>query len=256
MMKNTIKTMVLLAVLLAFTSCTTHYTVSQVERTRLLVDQKYDRPMTDDISNFIKPFKAKVDELMSPVLGKAAHPLQAYRPESPLSNLMPDVFVWAGKFYNEKPDFGIYNMGGIRASLAQGDITIGDVFEVAPFENRICFITLSGEKVKELMEQICFRKGEGISREVHITATPDGKLIKATIGGKEIDPNAQYRIATVDYVSHGNDRMTAFKSGTERRELTGEDDLARAVLMKYIKEKTANGQLVESQIEGRYTVEE
>ena len=256
MMRKTIKTMVLLTVLLTVLSCTTHYTVSQVERTRLLIDQKYDKPMTDDMSNFITPFKAKVDELMSPVLGKAAHPLQSYRPESPLSNLMADMFVWAGKLYDEKPDFGIYNMGGIRASLAQGDITIGDVFEVAPFENKICFITLSGEKVKELMEQICYRKGEGISRKVHITATPDGKLINATIGGKEIDPNAKYRIVTVDYVSHGNDRMTAFKSGTERRELTDDGDLAREVLMKFIKEKTANGQMVESQVEGRYTVEE
>ena len=256
MIRNNFKNMMLMAAMLAVTSCTTHYTVSQVERTRLLVDRSYDLPITDDVSNFMKPFKAKVDSLMSPVLGRAAHPLQAYRPESPLSNLMPDVLVWAGKQYGEKPDFGIYNIGGIRASLAQGDITIGDVFEVAPFENMICFITLSGEKVKELMGQICSRKGEGISREVQITATSDGKLVSATIGGKEIDPNAQYRIATIDYVSHGNDRLTAFKSGTDRRELKGEDDLARAILMKYIKEKTANGQEVDCQIEGRYKVEE
>ena len=248
--------LVLMAVMLATASCTTHYTVSSVERTRLLIDKRYDRPMTDEVSTFMKPFKAKVDSLMSPVLGRAAQPLQAYRPESPLSNLLPDVLVWAGKLYNEKPDFGVYNMGGIRASFAKGNITIGDVFEVAPFENKICFITLSGEKVLELLGQICFRKGEGISHEVRITATPEGKLIQATIGGKEIDPSAQYRIATIDYVSHGNDRMTAFKSGTDRRELTSDDDLLRAVIMKYIKEKTANGQEVDCQIEGRYIVEE
>ena len=248
--------MLLMAVLLAVTSCTTHYAVSSVERTRLLIDKKYDRPMSEEVSTFMRPYKAKVDSLMSPVLGRAAKPLQAYRPESPLSNLLPDVLVWAGKLYHEKPDFGVYNMGGIRASLAQGNITIGDVFEVAPFENKICFLTLSGKKVLELLGQICFRKGEGISHEVQITATSDGKLIHATIGGKEIDPQAQYRVATIDYVSHGNDRMTAFKDGTDRRELTGEDDLLRAVIMKYIKEKTANGQEVDCQIEGRYKVEE
>lgn len=248
--------MTLMAVLLAVTSCTSHYTVSGVERTRLLVDKRYDVPVTDDVSTFMKPYKAKVDSLMSPVLGRTARALQSYRPESPLSNLLPDVLVWAGKLYGEQPDFGVYNIGGIRASLAKGDITIGDVFEVAPFENRICFITLSGEKVKELMGQICYRRGEGISREVRITATSDGKLIHATIGGKEIDPGAQYRVATIDYVSHGNDRMTAFKDGTDRRELTGDDDLLRNVVMKYIREKTANGQLVDCQVEGRYKVEE
>ena len=107
MMRNTTKTVMLVAVLLAFTSCTTHYTVSQVERTRLLVDQRYDRPISDDVSTFMQPFKAKVDDLMSPVLGKAAHPLQAYRPESPLSNLMPDVMVWAGYSRVPKPATGM-----------------------------------------------------------------------------------------------------------------------------------------------------
>ena len=88
----------------------------------------------------MSPYKGKVDELMSPVLGRTPTPLVSGRPESPLSNLLSDILVWSGKLYGEKPDFGVYNIGGIRASLAQGDITIGDVFDVAPFENKVCFL--------------------------------------------------------------------------------------------------------------------
>ena len=43
----------------------------------------------------------------------------AHRPESDLSNLLADIMVWAARDYNEKVDFGVYNMGGIRAALSR-----------------------------------------------------------------------------------------------------------------------------------------
>ena len=246
----------LTAMLMAVSACTTHYQVTGVNRTRLLIDRAYDVSTDEATAEFMRPFSMKVDSLVSPVVGRAAMPLESFRPESPLSNLMADVLVWSGGYYQEKPDFGVYNIGGIRASLAKGDITIGDVFDVAPFENKVCFLTLTGENVTELLGQIAARGGEGISKEVRIVATKDGKLKSATIGGKEIIPTEKYRIATVDYVSHGNDGMPAFKKATDRNELAGEDDLTRMVLMRYIKECTANGRMLESQIQGRFIVEE
>lgn len=252
--KHILKALVMLVVLAS--SCTTHYHVTGVTRTRLLVDKTYDQEPAEQVKSFMQPYTAEVDKLMKPVLGTAASDLIADRPESKLSNLVPDIFMWAGQFYGEKPDFGVYNIGGIRASFAKGPITIGDVFEVAPFDNRITFVTLSGEKVLELMGQIAYRGGEGVSHEVKLAITADNKLRSATIGGKEIDPNASYRIVTIDYVAHGNDRMTAFKSGTDVRELTGDDDLSRNIIMKYIKEQTAQGKMVDCAVEGRITVVE
>ena len=252
--KYILKALVMLVVLAS--SCATHYHVTGVTRTRLLVDKTYDQEPAEQVKSFMQPYTAEVDKLMKPVLGTAASDLIADRPESKLSNLVPDIFVWAGQFYGEKPDFGVYNIGGIRASFAKGPITIGDVFEVAPFDNRITFVTLSGEKVLELMGQIAYRGGEGVSHEVKLAITADNKLRSATIGGKEIDPNASYRIVTIDYVAHGNDRMTAFKSGTDVRELTGDEDLSRNIIMKYIKEQTAQGKVVDCAVEGRITVVE
>ena len=248
--------MSLTALMLAMSACTTHYQVSGVSRTRLLIDRAYDGRIDDATARFMQPFTMKVDSLVSPVVGKAAMPLETFRPESPLSNLMADVLVWSGKDYGEKPDFGVYNIGGIRASLAKGDIRIGDIFDVAPFENKVCFVTLTGEKVTELLGQIAGRGGEGISKEVRIVMTKDKKLKRATLQGKEIIPTEKYRIATVDYVSHGNDGMSAFKSSMDRNELTEEKDLTRMVLMRYVKECTANGKMLESKVEGRIIVEE
>ena len=108
----------------------------------------------------------------------------------------------------------------------------------------------------ELLGQIAGRGGEGISKEVRIVMTKDKKLKRATLQGKEIIPTEKYRIATVDYVSHGNDGMPAFKSSMDRNELTEEKDLTRMVLMRYVKECTANGKMLESKVEGRIIVEE
>ncbi len=241
---------------LALSSCTTHYSVSNVSRTRVLMDKTYDKPLPAAVAEFMKPYDARVDSLMSPVLGRAATPLVPERPESTLGNLLPDVLVWSGKLYNEKPDFGLYNISGIRASLAQGDITIGDIYDVAPFENKVCFLTLTGEKVLELLEQTAKRGGEGLSHGMRMVMTKDNKLKHATLNGKEIDPAATYRVATIDYLSQGNDGLLAFKSATDKKMISSEDALTRELFMRYIKEVTASGRLVEASVEGRVTVEE
>ncbi len=237
-------------------SCTTHYRVSDITRTRLLIDQQYDGAIDQKVSDFMRPYQSEVDKEMSPVIGRAAMPLESFKPESPLSNLLPDVLVWAGSQYGEKPDFGIYNIGGIRASLAQGDITIGDIYDLAPFENKICFLTMSGEQVLQLLRQIVKTGGEGISSEVRMVADSQKQLKRATISGKEIVPTSSYRVATIDYLSHGNDGLLAFKDATDRRELKDAKDLTRELIMGYIRHQTAQGKAIESKIEGRYIIEE
>ena len=117
------------------------------ERTRLLVDSRYDAAPDSAMAAFMAPYAKVVDSIMSQVVGRTAMPLAAYRPESPLSNLLADILLDAGAGYGESPQLAVYNMGGIRASLPGGDVTYGNVLEVAPFENKICFLTLTGESL-------------------------------------------------------------------------------------------------------------
>ena len=111
-----------------------------------------------------------------------------HRPESELSNLLCDILVWGAKKFGEQPVFSVYNMGGIRANFAKGKITVGDVNEVAPFENKICFLTLTGEKVTELFQQIAHRGGEGLSHAVRLVISKDGKLVSVTLNGELSTP--------------------------------------------------------------------
>ena len=134
-------------------SCRSQYQMTGIERSRVLVDRSFDTQYDASLERFIAPYRHEVDSIMSPVVGKAARYMSAQRPESILSNLLADILMWAAKDYHEQPDLAVYNVGGIRAAFAEGNVTYGDVLDVAPFENKICFLTLTGEKLLELLEQ-------------------------------------------------------------------------------------------------------
>ena len=242
------------SLLILFAACSTHYKVVGVERTRVLIDSRYDVKPDAKAAEFLAPYKLVVDSMMCPVLGRAAQYLAAYRPESELSNVLTDILVWAGDRYNEKPDFAVYNIGGMRAALAEGNVTIGDVTEVAPFENKICFVTLTGAKVLELFQQIAGRGGEGVSSGVRLVVDDELRLVSAKVNGKDIDPQAKYRIATIDYVAEGNDGMVAFKSKTDVNSPKTEENNVRYIIMDYFRSMAAQNKAVDGKIEGRIVI--
>lgn len=240
---------------LFFLSCSTHYLLTDVKRVRLVVDSTYDTSLDSQTVLFMMPYKHIVDSMMGPVLCRTAYDMRSYRPESPLSNLLADILLWAGRDYKEKPDFAIYNMGGIRSELPQGDISYGDVLNIAPFENKICFLTLSGIQVLELFNQIASTGGEGVSHGVELVITKSGKLISAHLNGKNIIPTSSYRISTIDYLAQGNDKMLAFKNGTNLHSSSSKENDTRFIIMNYFKQMNTDGVVVDSKIEGRIKIQ-
>ena len=252
-MKKTIAIYLLLP-MLALTSCKHHYEVASMQRSRILVDSRYDAQPDEKAAEFLKPYKHQVDSVMGPVVGQSARYMTAKRPEGTLSNLLADILVWAGKDYGEQPDFGLYNMGGVRADLPKGLVTYGDVLDVAPFENRISFVTLKGDVVLDLFRQIAKTGGEGMSRGVRMVVTKDGQLVSATIHGQEVDPQKDYRVTTIDYLLGGTDKLDAFKQGTNINAPKDPSNNTRFIIMNYFRDMQKQGKVVDSEIEGRITV--
>ena len=252
MVKRT--TIYLLMSMLLLTSCKHHYEVASMQRSRILVDSRYDAQPDQKAADFLKPYKHQVDSVMGPMVGQSARYMTAQRPEGTLSNLLADILVWAGKDYGEKPDFGIYNMGGVRADLPKGKVTYGDVLDVAPFENKISFITLKGDVLLELFGQIAKTGGEGMSRAVRLVITKDGQLVSATINGEPIDPQKEYRVTTIDYLLGGTDKMEAFKKGTNINAPKDASNNTRFIIINYFREMQKQGKEVDAKIEGRVTI--
>ncbi len=237
-------------------ACSSHYVITGIERTRILIDSTYDTHPDAAAAAYIAPYQHIVDSIMCPVVGTTARYMAATRPESTLSNLLADILLWAAPHYDECPAFAVYNMGGIRAALPQGTITYGDVLEVAPFDNKICFLSLRGDKVMELFAQIAHTGGEALSHGVALTISPTGTLLSARLHGEEIVADSMYRIATIDYVAEGNDYMTAFKEKSNYVAPADTLNNTRFLIMDYFRARAAQGLAVDATIEGRIVIKE
>ena len=246
-----------MAALLVASCAPKHYQLVGVERTRIIVDSRYDANPDEQATAFLAPYKRVNDSIMAPIMGKVAHNMHPQRPESDLSNLVSDILVWAAKDYNELPVLGVYNMGGIRADLVKGDVTYEDVLSIAPFENKICFVTLTGQQLMKLFEQIASRGGEGVSKGTELVITSSnigGKLVSARLNGEEIDPAKEYRITTINYLLEGNDGLTAFTEGSNKVAPDDPSNNTRYLIMNYFRDKQSRGEVVDAQVEGRIVV--
>lgn len=243
-----------LFMLLGVSCSSTHYVLSGISRQRILIDSAYDSQPDAKAEAFVAPYTRVVDSLMNPVVGYSGKYMVTHRPESDLSDLFSDILLWGGESFNEHPDFAVYNIGGIRAAIAKGPVTVGDILDAAPFENKICFLTLKGSDVLDLFRQIAMRGGEGVSRGVNLVISKDGKLLNAEIHGKLVNPDASYRVATLDYLAQGNDDMVAFQKGTDLVSPQEKKNDVRFLIRAFFELQMKKGIVINPQIEGRIIV--
>jgi 2',3'-cyclic-nucleotide 2'-phosphodiesterase (5'-nucleotidase family) len=191
---------------------------------------------------------------MSPVIGNCAVELQRGRPEGTLSNFASDMLREASVAYLGKPaDMALMNIGGLRADLNAGPITVGEIYEIFPFMNTFCIVYLKGTYLKELMAEIAKAGGEGVSNAVIRGTKADRKLLSATVGGKPIDDNRIYTVATIDFLAEGNDGMLALLKAEKVDRL--DNVTVRDLFLKHIRQLTKAGKAVTANTDKRIFVE-
>lgn len=227
-------------VLLIF-SCTRYLTVSQINTKNTPVE--IQNSSIDSLAeSIVKPYRDSIEQDMSKLVGVTATALIKGKPESKLTNLVADVILKCAVDYcteqhlNINPDAAYVNYGGLRASLPQGEITVGHIFELMPFENEIVMIKVSGESVLMMAERIAARGGEGVSGlKLGIRNESVGTL---TIGGNAVDPSATYWLVTNDYIANGGDQMSMFINPLEKIETKAKirDVLIQSLMEQYKKD--------------------
>ncbi len=226
------------------------FELKSVTAQRFEITNQLDRTPDEEAEALLAPYRVAVDSMMAPVLGVSDMYMKSGRPESLLSNWVADVLREASVRYGRKADMGLCNMGGLRSALPKGKVTKGDILAIAPFENMFCVLSLRGADLQILMEQIASVGGEGVSG-VRLEISPDDKLLRAAVGGKPINPEKIYTIATLDYLAEGNDKMEALKKAVSRQSTTRP---VRDILMDYIVEQEKLGRKLTARMEGRITV--
>lgn len=233
--------------------CTPKKAEQQIEAGNIRVVATGRSDGAEEVRAIIERTRPYVDSIKRPVVGEAATTLKAYLPESPLMNFAADALMaMAQRYSGEKVDIALTNIGGLRSDLNAGTITFGDVYNVFNFDNRLTLLTLNGEQLMLLCNEIAAAGGQAISG-MKMTITKERKLVDATVGGKAIEPQATYRIATLDYLAQGNDKLTTLALGSD---VDMTKHLLRDLMVEYIKELAGRGEKVDAECDGRITIKE
>lgn len=203
------------------------------------------------IKILIEPYKSVLDNEMNEVLVKSSAEAVKGQPESSLGNLIADITLHQCNQILQKKnlplaDICMLNNGGLRTSLPQGNITVGKIFELMPFENDMVVLTLSGSKTRGLMNYIAKSNGQpvsGLSMNI-INEKPK----QVMIGGQEFDSLKTYRIVTTDYLASGGDKMRFFSEPISYQTLNTK---LRDAIMNYMRAENNKGNMLNPKTDGR-----
>ena len=157
--------------------------------------------------------------------------------ETNLGDLITDALAWGAKDAGIKVDAAVTNGGGIRASIAKGDITKKDINTVLPFGNTLSIVKLTGAELLEALEASTYCTPDTIGGFPHVSGivfTVDttkaydagdlypgstyhapksvGRVTIQSVGGKAFNPKTTYTIATNDFMAAGGDTYYAFNA--------------------------------------------
>lgn len=248
-MKIRIIGIVLAAVFLI--SCKSQYRITEMTGTIVEMNASFDAEPDPGMHAFVQFYKTQLDKEMNEVIGTSAQFMDYGRPESLLTNFTSDVM----KTYGDEQlpggaDVAVMNVHGHRATMPEGPVTVGNLYEIYSFDNTIAFLELKGSDLKKIFDAYARIGGAGISSNVKLIIE-DRKVKSVTVNGNPINDNAVYNIVTLDYLATGNDNMAAFLDAL-RNVNTG--ITLRDMMIGYVKEKTRRGEEINSILDGRITV--
>ncbi len=204
-----------------------------------------------EITAMIEPYKEQLDAKMNEVIGNASIELTKTLPECTLGNWAADAIFMECQQHTRQLDFAVINYGGLRIkSIAKGNVTVGKIFELMPFDNELVILEVKGEILQELFNSVAVRGGWPMSQHVRCSFNASGEIQELNINGQALDKERTYYVAMSDYIANGGDKCSFFKP-LPRRNI---GVLFRDGLLNQLKSQTAQGKNMEAEIEGRMMI--
>jgi 2',3'-cyclic-nucleotide 2'-phosphodiesterase (5'-nucleotidase family) len=213
-------------------------------------------PIDSQLVQLYLPYRKILEKDMNRVISNSEVELVKQKPESGLTNLLADLLLDEGRKFAEdnnlqiNPDVSFFNYGGIRTSLPKGEITVGKIFELMPFENEMVYIQLTGSQLQEFYDIVAENRGESVGG-VRLVIS-GGKAKNVFINKEKLDSVKKYWLVTNDYSANGGDGLEVF---TQRLEWIGTDKKIRDVIISNFEERQKNGENITEKLDGRITNE-
>lgn len=226
-----------------------------------LASQQYKRISVDEATAhndssttaFLQPYKQTLDKTMNAVLTQSVAPLARQKVESGLTDLLCDaMLLQAQQRYGKPIDMSHLNYFGVRSDLPKGNITVGNVYEVMPFDNLLVVLTVKGSMLMQFLNHFALHDEAlligGIRVKLH------DKVVQSVTftNGRAFDPNQTYTIAMSDYIANGGSDATFLKDAVSRDNV---NYLIRDAFIEYFQQQGKSGQPLNTQTDGRISIE-
>ncbi len=152
------------------------------------------------------------DSLSKRVITDIALPLPRTGGQYPLGNLIADAFRNV-----LRADVALVNNGGIRADVAAGPLTFGQLFTLMPFQNEAVTVTVTGAQLRQAVEQGIHDSGP----DAHVSGMqvtydmrrPAGQRVRdiRLADGKKLRDKQHYTLAVNSFVADGQDGFTVLR---------------------------------------------
>ena len=197
-----------------------------------------DSGTADRIAELAMP----LDEIRNKVVADAAAPIDGNRDvcrvmECAMGNLVADAML--DRVADQGVTIAIANSGGLRASIDAGEVTMGEVLTVLPFQNTLSTFEITGQGIIDALENGVsqveevagrFPQVAGLTFAWDMAAAPNAGRVSDVMvasgdGFVAIDPAATYLVVTNNYVRNGGDGYKVF-SGDDKNAYDFGPDLA------------------------------
>ncbi|SFE56602.1 bifunctional metallophosphatase/5'-nucleotidase [Roseivivax sediminis] len=173
--------------------------------------------------------KARVAELAEPleelrqeVVAESTEAIEGSREacragECQMGNLVADAML--ARVADQGIEVAITNGGGLRASIDEGEVTMGEVLTVLPFQNTLSTFRVTGAALKEALENGVSQIEEGAGRfpqvagmsfAVDASAEVGSRVSDVMIGGEPLEEDKFYGVVSNNYVRNGGDGYAMF----------------------------------------------
>ncbi|MGF1716957.1 bifunctional UDP-sugar hydrolase/5'-nucleotidase UshA [Photobacterium chitinilyticum] len=162
----------------------------------------------DEVKTFLQPFQERGQEQLNVKIAQSNGKLEGDRNVVRFQQTNLGRLIAASHMQRAKADFAVMNSGGVRDSIAAGDITYKDVLTVQPFGNIVTYTDMSGAEVMDYLNVVAtkpidsgaFAQFYGISMTVQ-----NGKVSNVKVGGKPLSLTETYRFTIPSFNAAGGD---------------------------------------------------
>lgn len=212
-----------------------------------------------EIGKLVASYEKKLSAELDVTVGKSTTELVSKRGEvrsreTTMGNLIADALR-----VGVKADVAITNGGGIRGDKvypAGTTLTRKDILTELPFGNVTVLVEVSGADLKAALENGVSRVEDTAGRFPQISgmsftydpkAASGSRVVSVSVGGKALDENATYKLATTDYMWGGGDGYKTLNKGKTLIDASGATLMATTV-MNYIAGRGSVSPKVENRI--------